>query len=523
MALEALSGAAGAAEGLSEGTSQMLQYQAMLRDQDIKFKTSMHRISLGMKQLNEHARQSDMAQARFYDGLNHKSLLQTRDIKVRKQLQALRDEAALARQNDQQAFLGAAATTAHGRNLELTREQHEANKELQKLRNGPAYARIALQQKQQDFIVSQELTQQANEFITNAAMDANGKLSRDTFQDKAYSLGYIDAETNRGNSARYAQELYNEFSASMRNIHGDDVSIPDSPIFSSLIRGVVNGDARGQKEWMDGVANKLASNFLQLPAQHATSIVNNAMNPDSSIPMMISANGDLVSGGRKTDEWVAYIQSQTESFNNAKRGGGASMENWVATFDKGLEDSMGQILGVAPGNRSNMTAEDRAMFQIAFEKITGSEFPLNVSGMSPETMGLTKSLIQNSSGIPDTVDGAGDVVSGTTRRQARDFSSIQQRTIGSITSSRENFSDAWKRGDQSGMFREYATSTEELKNTIEEIDRMPEGFANSAMIKASLEDWRVLLDNMSKQMMGKGAEPTEAGLFDLEQRYTPKE
>lgn len=56
-----------------------------------------------------------------------------------------------------------------------------------------------------------------------------------------------------------------------------------------------------------------------------------------------------------------------------------------------------------------------------------------------------------------------------------------------VDESRAFYESVQKRGWES------ATSTEGLKDTIQEIDRMPEGFANSAMIKASLDHLRVRL------------------------------
>jgi len=523
--LPGLGALAGLGQGLSAGTSQMLQFGLTIREQNMKIRLGAAQLGVQLKRLAHDKNESTRLQQRYYDGLRHNDLMKSRDIRARRRIQEMADEAAMVRQKNTQAFTHEENILIHGRAME---QQDIVNKSREKVAGIQAHPRNVaneLVRRAQDFDTITPITQRATQMITNYATDPDtGEISQAAFQKMARELGFLTPE-GEGNSAALAAQLHSEIVAANKATFGEDA--PQISFFDTqgLIHGVLKGDTRGFKKWSDGITRGYVQNLMVLPARHAQDTVLHATNGSSAIPFRFTDTGDLVLDGASAEAMNEVIAASTES-GKFPTGpvSDMTMDKWIVDFNQSWLEATGMDLGAA-GKRSDYTPEELTMFEVLFKAKAGMPFPVPVSGRPTNEVDLVESMVRNSQGLQGAIDQVGDIPGGTTRKQARLFGSMQSRIIGSQLSTRERFSDAMNAGDFHGMANELQSSTAEYESALETAQKLGNISSNKAM-EASLADWRELLDSMSRGLTTFGeirdadiAKGTTAGIQELEARY----
>lgn len=517
-----LAGLAGLGQGLAQGTNTALAFYAQMREQNQRFRLGMNRLALGVKQLEEERRQADLTHRRFYDGLRHQDLMQTRDIKARRRLQEMIHDFQFDQQTREFTFRHDEAILGHERALEIQQMLNDARIREAKIRVAPEHRRNQLVERAQDIGLVEDLTTSAQQFITTQLMTPDGKLSTESAEMRARLAGFVD-NNGVGNVAAYMQSLHEEWSAGMRSRYGEtDIPLPSFTEWQGLAHGVVLGDARGQKVFVDGMTNKFMEAVALNPMQQGGEIFYHAMSSDATLQFDADENGDLVPATDKTNAVVSVIG---EMNNNYPKGNVSSqtIESWTAQSLMALYEQTGMAMVDIGDVKQNVSKEDRAMFEILFRDQTGMDFPMNLSGYSKSTLDATETLIKNSGSIYGRdVSSVGDMPEGTSASAARTLGTVQSRVAGSVVQSRQAFADAQHRGDLTGMMSEFAASSAEYTNTLRELEEM--GMADRPAIKAQMTEWLSLLESMSisytdtqKSFTGPGA--GESAARAMESRY----
>lgn len=517
--LEGMAGLSGLGQGLSQGTSQMLEYSAIMRDQNIKFKLGMLNASLGLKRLAEESRQANMQQQRFYDGLKHKDLMQTRDIKARRRLQELVEDEKLRRQGMEFRFRHTESILAHDRAMEQQQVINESRERVAKTQAAPAHGRNRLMRRAQDFGLVEDIGKEAQRFVTTQLMTQDGKLSPESAESRALASGFVDND-GRGNVSAYMQSLHEEFIAGQRSKYKDQaIPVPSFSEWQGLAHGVVLGDARGQQVFMQGLANDFTKNMMFNPAEEGGEIFFHSMSSDAAIQFDADAKGDIVPANESTQAVVSVIADIDAQYPTGPVST-QTVESWATNSLASIAEQTGMVLTDMGSAKRNVTKQDIAMFEILYRNQTGRDFPVNLSGYSNNVIEATEALINNSGQIFGRDVGAvGDLPPGTSSATARSMGTVNSRVAGSVVQSRQSFANFQQRGDLNGMFSELSASSNEYRNTLEEVERL--GIGDQPSIKGSLTQWALLLEGMTQvysQQQQAFTEGTEAGIQVLEER-----
>jgi len=507
----------GLGQGLAAGTSQMLQAGLTVRDQNMKMKLGVAQLTVQMKRLAEERRQANLTHRRFYDGLKHDDLKQTRDHAANKRLRQMADDAAMNRQKDQQTFMSEEAVVAHTRAMEVVEAEGIVRLGVAQTTAAPRHRANELVQRQQDFDLIPQLQGEASVFINQMAMGPDGMVTPESFERRAAENGFLLAN-GQGDPAAYSMALYEEFNAGVRGTYGPDTPAGSPASWQGAVHGAVLADAAGTAAHVKAMELEYQKTFLVLPAQQAAEATLYSFSGEAKFPMTMDAAGDVYYDGGNATELDAVLGEYGKKLAEisvsptGSAADGMTVESWFKDFSLALGVQTGlNITDLGPDQRRNMKKQDLLAFEGYFKNVTGMKFPTPLSGYGDRTDHIYSSMMKNSSGLVSSgADGAGDLPAGTSVRDQRQFGTFATRTNGAIADSRIAFSRAAKVGDMKGMFEEISYSTRQYKKTLEQMDQFP-SFANGPSIKGSMEEWATMLDTMAQTMQMRGAIDESAG------------
>jgi hypothetical protein len=368
-----------------------------IRELEMRERMEMRRLAVAIQQLDVQIKENQAREARFNRRLEAEELKQTRDIRVRKWAVRNQHELALERQDRQWEH-----------DLNLFEEQKKFQVKMEKVRQGPEWARIQMMRRAQTFKELEAIMAHAGEFVINGAMSDSGEVSTSSMDQRAAKAGFFNRDGTPDTRA-YVHSLRGEWDDVAKSIFGDHYD--DMPRISeegweNLVHGTVRGDARRQKLFTDEFINKYFSQNAAVDFERSNDIITHAINGVSNLPMRFSPETgeiELVPGvGERVDSVISDMMKVHPS--NPKSD--MTPQQWVADFTRRFKAQTGYNiypLSDKDKHRVNLEQEELAMFEVYFREHTGRSFPVRLSKVSDRVLDRVTGMIEGVGPMPNSV------------------------------------------------------------------------------------------------------------------------
>ena len=450
---------AGIGSGVGAAGEKSLDTWKEVRRQDQIFFLTMKQIAVNLKKLDEDARQADMLNKRFYEGLNHQSLQNIRDRQGRRQLERLRSNlrSREGREQFEQARELADIKFQYDKDLADIRGKYQVSAQ----RAGASGQRDQAYQRgrELDFKRAETVGKAAGEWMNNVLIDEDGKImSKADVVDLAKSRGYSGA-------LAFYQAQHELFTRSMQDQYGSDVQTPNLNQFINLAGGVINRDSRANHKVQADLRNKAAAAQIESVegiASHANSAIRHGTddlpfrwNPvDNQLHFRSSDTGGALTS------WVDHVIASGREIN---QNDAQQRRTWL----KNANDKFREITGT---NLNELDPGESIALDMMFNDVStatgGNVLDLDLSRLTSMRKRDVWDSIRRSQEGPAVSLSGGSTPSATSAQMRATGSAVGQ-VYGDMWSNTADYADAKTSNDTTGMVDAYARARDQMETLKE--------------------------------------------------------